>query len=61
MKCEKTSADPAKHAGPFKRLHHSVDVVVGQCKACGNTYFDRRLTQEKLPSAKAKDNERPVG
>jgi hypothetical protein len=35
-KCDKGSADPAHHTGPFVFVADDGDLKVGRCKSCGN-------------------------
>ncbi len=47
MRCDKSATDPKQHAGPFKRVGESGDLVIATCQGCGNTIFRTKTAKEK--------------
>jgi hypothetical protein len=49
VKCDKTTEDPKKHAGPFTLIRVEADGLrVAKCDGCGNTVSRRPKTQPDL-------------
>ena len=51
-RCDKMSAEPGDHSGPFEFVMEEKEFTVERCQGCGNVVLRRKPTEEKPEAGK---------